>query len=58
MTHTTFRTPFRRFTSRVLRASPSTSSAMMNSFLPLWSICSSRGRMSLMTEIFLSVMRI
>ena len=57
LTHTTFSTPFRRFTSRVDRASPSTSSAMINSFLPLCSICSSRGRMSEITEIFLSVMR-
>ena len=58
LTHTTFRVPRRRFTSRVLRASPSTSSAMMRSFLPDWTSCSSRGRMSEMTEIFLSVIRI
>ena len=58
LTHTTFRVPRRRLTIRVLRASPSTSSAMMNSFLPAWTSCSSRGRMSEITEIFLSVMRI
>ena len=57
MTHTTFSVPRRRLTMRVLRASPSTSSAMMNSFLPACTSCSSRGRISLMTEIFLSVMR-
>ena len=58
LTHTTFRVPRRRFTIRVDRASPSTSSAMISSFLPDWTICSRMGRMSAMTEIFLSVIRI
>ena len=57
LTHTTFSVPRRRLTIRVLSASPSTSSAMMTSFLPLWTSCSRMGRMSEMTEIFLSVMR-
>ena len=58
LTQTTFRVPRRRFTIRVFRASPSTSSATMTSFLPDWTSCSRMGRMSAMTEIFLSVMRI
>ena len=41
----------------VVSASPSMSSAMMTSFLPLCTICSSSGRISWMFEIFLSVIR-
>ena len=58
LTHTQVKLPRRRLTSRVASASPSTSSAMMTSFLPVLTICSSRGRISWMEEIFLSVMRI
>ena len=57
LTHTTFRVPRRRLTIRVDRASPSTSSAMISSFLPVFTTCSSRGSSSWMLEIFLSVMR-
>ena len=35
LTHKTFKVPRSLLTMRVLRASPSTSSAMMTSFLPL-----------------------
>ena len=57
LTHTTFRVPRSRLTIRVDRASPSTSSAMMSSFLPDWTTCSRMGSSSWMLEIFLSVMR-
>ena len=53
----TFRVPRSLFTSRVDRASPSTSSATMSSFLPVCTTCSSRGSRSWMEEIFLSVSR-
>ena len=58
LTQTQVKLPRRRLTSRVARASPSTSSAMMTSFLPVLTICSSSGRISWIEEIFLSVIRI
>ncbi len=57
LTHRQVKVPRRRLTSRVARASPSTSSAMMTIFLPAWTIFSSTGRISWMVEIFLSVIR-
>ena len=58
LTQTQLKLPRRRLTSRVDSASPSTSSAMMNSFWPPLTICSRIGRISWMEEIFLSVIRI
>ena len=51
------RVPRRLFTTRVARASPSTSSAITSRGLPVWAIFSSRGSMSFMPEIFLSWIR-
>ena len=58
LTQTQLKLPRSRFTSRVARASPSTSSAMMIIFRPVLTTFSSTGRISWMEEIFLSVMRI
>ena len=58
LTATQVKVPRSLLRIKVVRASPSTSSAMMSSFLPDWTTCSSRGRISWMLEIFLSVMRI
>ena len=55
MTHTQVKVPRSLFSRMVARASPSTSSAMMTSFWPAFTTCSSRGRISWMLEIFLSV---
>ena len=49
--------PFSLLTTSVASASPSTSSATMNSGLPSWTAFSSAGSSSWMLEIFLSVMR-
>ena len=49
--------PLRLLRMMVVSASPSISSAMMTSFLPACTTCSSRGRISWMEEIFLSVIR-
>ena len=57
LTATQVKVPRSLLTIRVDSASPSISSAMMTSFLPACRICSSRGRISWMLEIFLSVMR-
>ncbi len=46
LTATQVKVPRILFTSRVARASPSTSSAMMMSLRPDWTTCSSRGRIS------------
>ena len=45
-TATTFKVPRRRFTIKVVRASPSTSSAIIRSWLPVFAICSRTGRIS------------
>ena len=45
------------FTTRVARASPSTSSAMINSGLPILAICSRRGSRSFIELIFFSWIR-
>jgi len=58
LTATTWKVPLNLFTIRVVRASPSTSSAMIRSFAPTFTICSSNGRISWMLLIFLSVIRI
>ena len=57
-TATQVNVPRSLFSTRVARASPSTSSAMMSSFLPCCTTCSSRPMISWMLEIFLSVIRI
>jgi hypothetical protein len=49
--------PFSLLTTRVASASPSTSSAMMRSGLPVCTVFSSVGRMSATALIFLSVTR-
>ncbi len=46
--------PLRLFTTRVARASPSISSAIINSGLPALATDSNRGNISLIFEIFLS----
>ena len=46
LTATTWKVPLNLFTIRVVRASPSTSSAMMRSLAPAWTTCSSNGRIS------------
>src|ERR1035438_3570673 len=46
-----------RFTTSVASASPSTSSAMMSSGLPLLAICSSSGSRSFIELIFFSLIR-
>ena len=50
----TLTTPLMLFTTRVARASPSTSSARTRRGLPALATASSRGNRSLMLEIFLS----
>ncbi len=57
LTAATFSVPRSLFTTRVASASPSTSSAMMRSGLPVLATFSSTGRMSLSDEIFFSWMR-
>ncbi len=56
-TAATCRVPRSLLTTRVARASPSTSSATMMSGRPILATCSSRGRRSFMLEIFFSWMR-
>ena len=51
------RVPRSLLTTRVARASPSTSSAMTSRGLPARATCSSRGSMSFITLIFFSWMR-
>ena len=51
-----FRVPRSLLTTRVARASPSTSSARIRNGLPACTIFSSTGRMSFIAEIFFSVM--
>ncbi|MNV63959.1 hypothetical protein D3C71_1565820 [compost metagenome] len=53
-TATTFRMPRIVFTTKVARASPSTSSAMISSGRPALATCSSTGSRSRMLLIFLS----
>ena len=50
----TLTTPLMLFTTKVARASPSTSSAKTNRGLPAFATASSNGNNSLMFEIFLS----
>ena len=57
LTATTLNVPLNLLTIRVVRASPSTSSAMISSLAPIFTICSRIGRISWMLEIFLSVIR-
>ena len=57
LTATQLKEPRSLLTTRVARASPSTSSAMISSFRPFCTTCSRRGRISWMLEIFLSVIR-
>ena len=56
-TATTLNVPLSLLITSVVRASPSTSSAMISNLAPLCTICSSNGRISWMLEIFLSVIR-
>jgi hypothetical protein len=56
-TAATFSTPRILFTTRVASASPSTSSAMISSGLPLRATCSRMGIMSCIDETFFSLMR-
>ena len=56
-TATTWKVPRSLLTISVVRASPSTSSAMIRSLAPIFTIFSSTGRRSWMFEIFLSVIR-
>ena len=56
-TAATWSVPRSLLTTRVASASPSMSSAMMTSGLPLLEICSSSGRMSFIELIFFSLMR-
>jgi hypothetical protein len=57
LTAATLRTPRSLLTTRVARASPSMSSAMMRSWAPDSAILPRMGRMSLAEEIFFSWMR-
>ena len=57
LTAATFRVPRSLLTTSVARASPSTSSAMMTSGLPILATDSSTGSRSFMLEIFFSLMR-
>ena len=57
LTAATFSTPRSTLTTRVARASPSTSSAIISSGLPERATCSSTGMMSCIEPIFFSVMR-
>ena len=57
LTAAMFRLPRMRFTTSVARASPSTSSAMINIGLPVLATFSSNGTMSLRLLIFFSKMR-
>ncbi len=56
-TAATFSVPRSLFTTSVASASPSTSSAMISSGLPVRAICSSSGSRSFMFEIFFSWIR-
>ena len=58
LTATTSNTPFNLFITNVDKASPSTSSAIINNFLPCCTICSSTGNISCILFIFLSVINI
>jgi len=58
LTATQVKVPRSLLTTRVARASPSTSSAMIISLRPAWTIFSRTGRISWILEIFLSVIRI
>ena len=58
LTAQTWSVPRSLFTTRVARASPSMSSAMMRSCLPCLAVCSSTGRRSFIEEIFFSKIRI
>ena len=58
LTAATLIVPRRRLTTRVVRASPSTSSAMIRRDLPSLAIGSRIGSRSFIEEIFLSVIRI
>jgi hypothetical protein len=49
-----FNDPLSLFTTKVARASPSTSSAMINKGFPDWATGSNTGSKSFITEIFLS----
>ena len=50
----TFRAPLILFTTKVERASPSTSSAIIINGLPAFAVCSKIGSKSFIVEIFLS----
>ena len=58
LTETQVNVPRSLLTTSVLSASPSTSSAIISSFLPVCTTCSSTGRTSWIALIFLSVIRI
>ena len=58
LTATTLNVPLNLLTINVVNASPSTSSAIIRSLAPDWTICSRTGRISWIFEIFLSVIRI
>jgi len=58
LTAATFKEPRKRFTTSVPKASPSTSSAMINKDFPDWTTGSKIGSSSFMLEIFFSDMRI
>ena len=58
LTATTLNVPRSLFTISVVRASPSTSSAIISNLEPDCTICSKSGRISWIFEIFLSVIRI
>ncbi len=57
LTATHSKVPLNLFTTRVVSASPSMSSAIIINFLPCCTICSSTGRISWIFEIFLSVIK-
>ena len=57
LTGTQVNVPLNLLRISVESASPSTSSAMITIFLPAWTTCSRRGRISWIFEIFLSVIK-
>ncbi len=58
LTATTEKVPLNLFTIKVVNASPSTSSAIINNLDPDCTICSNTGRISWILAIFLSVIKI
>ncbi len=57
LTATTLNVPLNLFTIKVVNASPSTSSAIINNFAPDCTICSKIGKISWILLIFLSVIK-